>query len=314
MPPLKLSVILPNYNHAKYLPACLDSLIKQTRQPDEIVILDDASTDNSLQIIEDYGRRYPVIRIDRAEKNRGAVGNINTGVGLARGEYLYFCAADDIVLPDLFEKSLGLLEQHPEAGLCFSDPASFTEDEKGKRTVNSNAMGLSPVPTYFSPDELVRLSRRRRVLISGMSIFKRSTVIEAGCFLPQLKWHCDFFLNFTIAFRHGACYIPGYLNLWRVTDSSFFSGGLKKKGAQREVVNDMLDLLHSEKYRDVLQHFQKSGAMAFAPLSMFTLLRDKKYRPFLTLPFLRHAAVTDIFWNLPPPVQKMIRNLRAKIG
>jgi glycosyltransferase involved in cell wall biosynthesis len=314
MPPLTLSVILPNYNHAKYLPACLESLVKQTRQPDEIVILDDASTDNSLEIIEDYARRYPYIRIDRAEKNRGAVRNINAGVGLARSDYLYFCGADDIVLPNLFEKSLAMLESHPQAGLCFSDPASFTENENGQRQINENRLSLSAAPVYFSPDELARLARRKRVLISGMSVIKRSAVIEAGCFLPELKWHCDFFLNFTIAFRYGACYVPGYLNLWRVLDTGFFAGGLQKKGAQQEVVNELLRLLYSEKYRDVLERFQKSGAMAFAPLAMFTFFKDRKYRPFLTLPFLRHAAVTDVFWSLPLPIQKIIRKLRSKAG
>src|SRR2546427_4547602 len=114
----RLSVVLPNYNHGAYLPAALTGLLQQSSPPFEIIVIDDASADNSKQIIEEFARKSPSIRVFHHERNQGAVAGMNHGLELARGEYVFFTASDDEVVPGLFEKSLRLLAQHPEAALC----------------------------------------------------------------------------------------------------------------------------------------------------------------------------------------------------
>ena len=307
-----LSIILPNYNHAKYLPECLGSLFQQSVQPLEIIIIDDASTDNSVSIIEDFARKHPTIRFYKNEQNRGVVFGMNRGVELARGEYVYFAGADDLVLPGLFEKSLRMLEEQKDAGLCCSDPASFVaEPGKEPTTINENRLRLSPGPACFTPDQIVRLARRKWLLITGMSVMKRSAIVEAGGFLPELKWHCDFFLVFSIAFRHGICYLPERLNMWRSTPGSYMATGLRNLREQRAVVERILDLLHTPKYSDVLPRFRESGVLAFAPRVTFTILANRKYWSFLNLALLKRAVPSDIFWTLPSWLQRIIRRLRG---
>src|SRR5579871_3702368 len=115
-----LSVVMINYNHGRYLPVSLGAILQQSLPATEIVFVDDCSTDNSMEVIEDFARRHPTIRVHRNEKNLGVVGACNRGLSLARGQYIYFAAADDEVLPGLFEKSLNLVAKHPEAALCCS--------------------------------------------------------------------------------------------------------------------------------------------------------------------------------------------------
>src|SRR5258706_10619427 len=261
----KLSVILPNYNLAQYLAGCLNSLLQQSVQPLEIIVIDDASTDTSIAIIEEFAAKHPVIRVVKNERNRGVVHNMNEGWKQALGEYIYYAAADDLVLPGLFEKSLQLLAQHKEAGLCCSDPASFIDLPDSGRKINENRLGLSAVPTCFTPDQVVDLARRKRVLFSGMSVMKRDAVQKADGFLEELKWHCDFFLIFLVVFRHGICYIPERLNLWRSTPGSYLAPGFGDWQAQRPVGGGDLELFSHPGIPEGPGRFSRNGGFGLYP-------------------------------------------------
>src|SRR5438874_13780530 len=90
-----LSVVVPNYNHWEHLPRCLQALLNQSLQPAEIIVIDDASTDNSREVIEHFSQRHPVVRAYRNEQNQGVIYGANRGIELARNDYLYFAPADD---------------------------------------------------------------------------------------------------------------------------------------------------------------------------------------------------------------------------
>jgi hypothetical protein len=304
-----LSVVVPNYNHANYLRENLESLLQQSVQPLEIIVIDDCSTDNSMAVLEEVSQKHPLVTFCRNEKNLGVNSTLNRGLELARGEYVYFFGADDRTLPGFFEKALSLLARHPEAGLCFPNPASF-DHVTGR--IKENQLSLSGGPAYFAPDELVALGQHKRVLLHGMSLIKRSAAREAGGFLSELKWHGDFFLVFVIGFRHGACYLPEKLTLWRSLPESYMTAGLRRWRLQQEVVQHVLELLHSTAYGDVLLRFQKSGVMAFAPRASLAILGRRKYWGFLNWTMLKRAVPMDIFWSLPHWLQRILRRWLAK--
>ena len=83
MPSTDLSLILTNYNHARYLPQSISAVLSQSVRPKEFIILDDASTDDSLQVLEAFAARDPIIRLVRNERNRGVCATIQRGIGLA---------------------------------------------------------------------------------------------------------------------------------------------------------------------------------------------------------------------------------------
>ena len=127
-----LSVLFPNYNHARFLPESLGAFLAQSYRPVEIIIIDDASTDNSVEVIETFARREPRLRLIRNERNMGVVPNMNRLVEMASGDYVYLSAADDKVLPGFFEKSMALLSQYPQAGLCSTVGRLIDKDGKDK--------------------------------------------------------------------------------------------------------------------------------------------------------------------------------------
>jgi glycosyltransferase involved in cell wall biosynthesis len=112
-----LSVVLPNYNHAKFVGRALTALIRQKRAADEIIVIDDGSTDDSLDVIHGIAARAPAIRVLRNEKNIGVIATLQRGLESARGDYVYFAASDDWVFPDFFALALRQLEANPGVGL-----------------------------------------------------------------------------------------------------------------------------------------------------------------------------------------------------
>ena len=103
---MKLSIIVPVYNMASdnKLNFCLDSLINQTIKDFEIIAVDDASTDNSLEIVREYESKYPdLFKVITYEKNRHQGGARNEGMKIAKGEWIGFIDSDDWVSPDYYE-------------------------------------------------------------------------------------------------------------------------------------------------------------------------------------------------------------------
>jgi glycosyltransferase involved in cell wall biosynthesis len=104
-----ISVVIPCYNQASFLPDAIDSVLKQTYLPSEVIVVDDGSTQDIKQIVD----AYPYIRYLR-QSNQGLSAARNTGLRQVKGEYLVFLDADDRLLPEAFETALRYFEAHPD--------------------------------------------------------------------------------------------------------------------------------------------------------------------------------------------------------
>ena len=126
-----ISVIVPVYNVARYLPQCLDSILSQDHRALEVIVIDDGSTDGSGVICDEYAHRDSRVRIIH-QKNGGAAAAKNAGLRLATGEFLSFVDSDDFLEPDVLGYMLGILKSHKAdaAQFNFRDVyKSHTEDQ-----------------------------------------------------------------------------------------------------------------------------------------------------------------------------------------
>src|SRR4030042_5799761 len=117
-----LTVCMPNYNHARYIVEALESVVAQTVPPTEIIVVDDASTDDSLEVIEDFAARHRIVRVIKNSSNIGCYNSVNRAFAEAKGDYIDLMQADDKVLPGFFEKSITLVEKYTAAGMCANYP------------------------------------------------------------------------------------------------------------------------------------------------------------------------------------------------
>lgn len=127
----QVSIIVPNYNHAPYLRERLDSILAQTYQDFELLLLDDCSTDNSREILEEYAAKDPRIRLLFNDKNSGSpFAQWNRGAEQAGGDFLWIAESDDSAEPDLLEENVKRLLAHPQVGIAFCQ--SHLVDEEGR--------------------------------------------------------------------------------------------------------------------------------------------------------------------------------------
>lgn len=129
-----VSVIIPVYNGAAYIAEALESILNQTYENIEIIIIDDGSTDNSLDIVK--GFRSDKIKIIVNECNIGLAATRNRGLKAAEGEYIALMDGDDVSFPNRLSAQVNLLEKHPDVGLVSSHFITFEEDlQTGKQSV-----------------------------------------------------------------------------------------------------------------------------------------------------------------------------------
>ncbi len=111
-----VSIIVPVFNGEKYLRESLDSIVAQTYRNVEILVMDDASTDSTPEIIKSYGDQINSVR---QSQNKGQFGNVNDGVSLAKGKYTAIYHADDVYDPKIVEREVEFLENNAEVGAVF---------------------------------------------------------------------------------------------------------------------------------------------------------------------------------------------------
>lgn len=116
-----ISVIVPNYNHAPYLRQRIDSILNQTYQDFELILLDDCSTDNSREIFESYRENPHVTRIVYNETNGGTpFKQWDKGIELAKGEWIWIAESDDWAEPEFLETLMDNIANHPQSGFAYT--------------------------------------------------------------------------------------------------------------------------------------------------------------------------------------------------
>lgn len=215
-----LSVVLPNYNHARYLSRALDALLTQEYAPKEIIVVDDCSTDESCEIVRNYIKQYPSIRLIENVKNLGAIAALSRGLNETHGDFIYFAAADDFVMPGFFDLAIKMLQVNSTAGI-FCGEAVLVDGISGQ------AMGVRPPVRprfsagFVSPVNVAKLLRRNdNFIVTGAAVFRRDAVVWAGGFDEKLSSFADGYLVRKVALTYGFCFAPNAVMTWCIFPDS----------------------------------------------------------------------------------------------
>lgn len=177
----KVSIILPNYNGQKYLKQAVDSVIKQSFEDFELIIVDDASTDLSKEIIS--GFEDDRITTCFLEKNRQIAYALNYGLQLARGEYVARIDSDDIWQPDKLEKQVEFMDKNKEYGACFSRVYIIDDDASPADKKYSDICQLFNEAENRSQKEWVRyFFDSGNCLCHSSAVIRKSALDQVGGF------------------------------------------------------------------------------------------------------------------------------------
>lgn len=232
---MRLSVILTNYNDSSFLPQAVKDIFEQSLPPDELIIVDDGSTDESVSIIEKLAQEYRSIRLLKNQSNMGIPFSLRRGIKEAKGEFIFGASCNDAIFPGHFELGVKMLETYPQAAVFFAD--SIVDDRiSGIRCLNE--MKLLDAPGFLEPQDLAS-KFDGGVMQTNTVISRREKLLSADAYPSELKWHCDWWTFSLLAFKHGACYIPQIMGENRV-DPHGYSSGVYMRPRQREVFFEVL--------------------------------------------------------------------------
>lgn len=205
----QISVIMPAYNAAKFISKSIESILSQTYKDFELIILNDASTDNTLEIIEKYAKDDPRIRVIKNKENLYIAANRNKGIKNATGKYIVWQDADDIAYPTRLEELYKFMEQNPKVGICGTYLEVFDET------------GQTHIREYLTSDKELRARIFRYSPVS-----QPAAIIRSECFKKVGDYNLDMppAEDIEMSFRIGEHYefanLPKALIKYRVHNNS----------------------------------------------------------------------------------------------
>mgnify|MGYP000496713917 CR=1 FL=1 len=228
MSPL-VSVIIPSYNHEKFLKERIDSVLNQTFQDFELIILDDLSPDNSQEIIESYRAHPKVSQIIYNEKNSGSTFfQWNKAVlSIAKGEFIWIAESDDVADPKFLETLVPMLQQNSEVVLAYSQSAKM--DSEGKITGSWSEWTQDLVEgNYFNDSfqmngqEYIEkfLIHKNTIPNASAVLFRRKTYAEIGGAVVDMKTNGDWGLWFKMLMEGDINYSSKIMNNFRYHGTS----------------------------------------------------------------------------------------------
>jgi glycosyltransferase involved in cell wall biosynthesis len=218
-PRRSVALVVPNYNHGRYLPESLGSIAAQTRAPDRVVIIDDASTDDSLAVISRFIANHPGWQLIRHDKNKGVVPGQNEAIRAVDTDWIGFLGADDALHPTYLERTLAQAARYPEAGLiCACSEIIGTSDTRALRPMILPE-GRS---AFLTPADV------RKTLLTGdnyfsgnVSLYRRGAIKALGGFDENLGSFSDAFLARQLALTFGVFFVAEILGYWRIHGQNY---------------------------------------------------------------------------------------------
>jgi len=273
-----VSICLPTYNGAKYLPECVDSVLAQTYSDFELVIVDDCSTDDSVKIAKSYAQLDPRVRVVVNDNNVGLVGNWNRSVSLSHGEWIKFAFQDDLIRPECLRRMLDVaVRSEMPIVSCARDfifePGTTAEIRQFYVDHEAQIKATYRDSDRWSAREVAEMALRRKfpnLLGEPTAVLLHRNVFDRfGLFNPHLAFCCDLEYWIRVASNTGTIHIPDVLATFRVHAGST-STYLRQTAARRyrfEVLDPLL-IVHDYAFHPAYGELRRVASSQRPPLQL----------------------------------------------
>jgi glycosyltransferase involved in cell wall biosynthesis len=232
-----VSVLIPSYNHGRYLQTALEDVFAQTYSDFEIVVVDDGSTDDSVAILQSYGDRLRVF----VQRNRGTYATLNRLIAESTGEYLAILNSDDRWASEKLSKQVVLLGSNPQVGLVHTG-GHFIDAEGQIQPGNPLGFEWPTTPTGNIIEALVRCNK----IIASSVLIRRECFERLGCFNERLFGSGDWEMWFRVALEYDIAFIDEPLTSYRVHGEN---ASLKHRRIHQDDVLVREDTIHPNEAR-----------------------------------------------------------------
>lgn len=276
-----VSVFLPNYNHAHFLDRSIEAVLTQSRTPDEFVVIDDASEDTSIAVIERWLATPEAQRCRmRLEKNRvraGVVAGMNRAIKEMKGSLVALVSADDRIKPDFLAATTVALDEAPQ--VAFVSAMVEIRDGADRPGGTRPLIRPSRVTRSFSPNDARKLLRHAdNVFLGPATLYRRAPLAALGGFDEALGSFSDGIVQRRLAVRYGFSFIPRILAEWRIHGENYSVRSVANPSKFEDMLARAVDVIA----REPEGLFEPDYAKVFARRMRFNAAR-------LVLPSLRNG-------------------------
>lgn len=228
---MKISVITASYNYENYIRETIQSVINQSYTDWEMIIIDDCSTDNSVEVIKSF--RDDRIKLFVNEKNIGLKETLKLGIKEAAGDWIVFLESDDILKSDYLAKKIEIVQKYSNVAFIFNDVELFGDDATVKYVkpvfdLNNEYLASKTYPCNIFKD----LNVHNRILTFSTVMCKKE-VLREEYFNTPIDKLLDWWLYVHITYCNNVFYIPEKLTKWRRHSESYIN---KKQGAKFHII------------------------------------------------------------------------------
>lgn len=218
----RVSVIVPNYNHARFLPERLDSILNQTYQDFELILLDDCSTDNSVEVLQRYADHPKVSHFIVNETNSGSpFAQWKKGIELAKGEFIWIAESDDVAAPEFLDHLVFALDDTPSAGIAAAASQFIGADGtiSGKLSISNRRhrreIDRSNRCRFKGIDFISHHMQWGNALPNASGLLLRTSAVRSVNLPIEMRYCGDVMTWLRILANHDLIYSFRLLNFWR---------------------------------------------------------------------------------------------------
>lgn len=220
---LKISIITTSYNYGQYISETIESVIAQTYQDWEMIIVDDGSSDNSVSLIQSYCQKDSRIKLFSHENhvNKGLKETLRLGLKQAQNDWIVFLESDDSITPDYLEKKVAVIKKHPDVKFIIND-VNLIGDDSAKQRLNRHFKIINKVlKNKHQPLDLSSCLMKRNYIVTFSTVMLNKGVLENVDFNSPVPPLLDYYIWAQIANKYKFYYLDEKLTNWRIHSDSY---------------------------------------------------------------------------------------------
>lgn len=244
-----VSIVTPCYNHQNYLNDYFESICSQTYTNVELILFDDASTDKSQDIINEWipklKERFVKFTYIPRIKNVGVIRNCNDSLELIQGKYVCFFASDDIMLPEKIEENVSYLEKNKKCGMVYSNIFTLKGMKVSKKPVYSKIMPMG--------DIFLKLLEKPNFIYAVSVCLRTSALMESGGYDEKQSAE-DYQMWLKISEKNEVGYLNKPLAIYRLSENSLCNGSEYKINMMDQVIDLKMSYSGSPKVTEAIMN------------------------------------------------------------
>ena len=276
----KIACILTNYNHQKYINKIINNIFHQTVPFDEVIIIDDGSSDNSFK---EFKKKFKFI-LQKNHSNKGINYSFNKALKIVKSEYIFSMAMDDNYSKKTVEYFKDILRKNN-----LINPKIVVGDAEGKYLNGKKILQNLNIKSFqaLGKEEFFFFYKKKPFTIfGGNTILNTKEVKKFGGYNEKLLWHSDWMLYLLIALNNGIILFNKKI-VKRSIRSDSYSSNMKNIKKEKAIIKNFLKILTITGYSIFLKFKKLSILPNYNFILFISLLNDKKFRAYITIDLIK---------------------------